>query len=358
MDNLGVKETYLELHFLSTFVHEIAHHDDRMRRTARGRWRFDSHEKDEAYAESTQRRWMEQVVVPYLRERHGARLAELESWIEEHAKVRIPCEWLCGDPRTTETADLSQVFGGISHCFENLLEDIESGEPSSTIRLEFATNLHFNGHYPLALDIVETLIRERPADLECLTAKADFLNHLGRNDEALEILRQVLSTNPDLEKAWHIQSLVSQDRKDWAGVLEATATVLRLGEDRAAHVVARQARALLELGRFEELGERIAELKAGSSRLRKAEAFAFEAVALLRGGRLEEALEVAGQGLAIAGSWTWRDTAMPELRAVRFDALCRLGRRREATPLDETTFAALERRGHEEWARSLRAPAC
>ena len=45
---------------------------------------------------------------------------------------------------------------------------------------------------------------------------------------------------------------------------------------------------------------------------------------------------------------------MYELLAVRFDALCRLGRRSEASPLNETTLEFLERRGHEDWVCRLR----
>jgi len=352
--NRSVKETYLALRFLCTFVHEIAHHEDRMLRMGRGRWRYDSKEKKEAYAESTARAWVEEAAVPYLREKHGARLAELESWIEAHAGVRIPCEWLCGDPRSNEVGDLSRVFGGIVRCFEDLLEDVESGEDARTIRRNLALHVHYNGHYAFAIEVVDALIREDPDDLESLTARADFLNHLDRNEEASEILRRVLSRNPDLEEAWHVGALVARDVRDWAAVLEATENDLRLAGKRSSYIVALQARALLELGRLEELAERIAELKGVGRDCPKADAFALEAVALLRTGRLDEALAAAGEGLAILGSKTWRDTR-PELRAARFDALCRLGRRAEAAPLDETTFEALERRGYEEWVLRLRA---
>ena len=340
--NRSVKETYLALRFLTTFVHEVAHNEDRMFRMGRGRWRFDSKEKKETYATSTQSVWAAHAVVPYLRERHGARLAELESWIEAHAGVRVPCDWLCADLGT-------DIEPGIPLCFEELIEDVESGEDPRSIRRNLAITVHYDGHYAFAIEIVDALLREDPDDLESLTARADFLNHLGRNEEAQEILNRVLAANPDLENAWYVQALVSQDRKDWVGVLEAIANRLRLRGDRFPHVVARQARALLELGRFEELGERIAELKAGRSRAFRARAFGFEAMALLRSGKHAEALAVAGEGLEIAGNMT-----CPELLAARFDALCRLGRGHEAPPLEEETLDALERRGHEEWASRLR----
>jgi hypothetical protein len=60
----------LELRFrmLRTLVHELAHHQDRMRRVARGRWRMDDERKAEWYADILTRRWCADVVVPYLRE--------------------------------------------------------------------------------------------------------------------------------------------------------------------------------------------------------------------------------------------------------------------------------------------------
>jgi hypothetical protein len=58
----------IELRFrmLKTVVHEVAHHFDRARRVARGRWSTDSEDKNERYAGAMTRRWCRDVVVPYL----------------------------------------------------------------------------------------------------------------------------------------------------------------------------------------------------------------------------------------------------------------------------------------------------
>src|SRR5437867_10845050 len=39
----------LKLEMLDTLVHELAHHQDRMMRTARGRWLADRRDRDEVY---------------------------------------------------------------------------------------------------------------------------------------------------------------------------------------------------------------------------------------------------------------------------------------------------------------------
>src|SRR5213594_2578694 len=65
IQNVRVKETYLKLYFLSTLVHEIAHHDDKQRRVRRGRWRFDQQKKMETYANRAQHGWVQGLVIPY-----------------------------------------------------------------------------------------------------------------------------------------------------------------------------------------------------------------------------------------------------------------------------------------------------
>jgi hypothetical protein len=47
---------------LEAFVHEVAHHDDRMRRTGRGRWLADDNKKAEIYAQAGARTWVRDCV--------------------------------------------------------------------------------------------------------------------------------------------------------------------------------------------------------------------------------------------------------------------------------------------------------
>lgn len=54
---------------LHTLFHEIAHHQDRTTRVARGRWRMDDECKDEAYAEKMESKWCRTIIKPYLKQR-------------------------------------------------------------------------------------------------------------------------------------------------------------------------------------------------------------------------------------------------------------------------------------------------
>jgi hypothetical protein len=65
---------------LEALVHELAHHDDWMRRVARGRWRMDVTHRGEAYAEAEAARMVTASVVPYLYEAYEGALLAFASW--------------------------------------------------------------------------------------------------------------------------------------------------------------------------------------------------------------------------------------------------------------------------------------
>lgn len=71
-----VDELNLKFHMLETLLHELAHHQDRMRRTRRGRWHADKTETLEEYAEAMTLEWGETVLIPYLAERYGGQNAQ------------------------------------------------------------------------------------------------------------------------------------------------------------------------------------------------------------------------------------------------------------------------------------------
>lgn len=48
----------------STLLHELAHHDDKVRRVARGRWTLWNVRRAEDYADATAEQWMREFVLP------------------------------------------------------------------------------------------------------------------------------------------------------------------------------------------------------------------------------------------------------------------------------------------------------
>ena len=71
----------LRFEMLSSFVHELAHHDDRRRRVARGRWTQDDYAQAEAYAQTTAAPWVTDVVLPYVLEQYPDELRQLLEWV-------------------------------------------------------------------------------------------------------------------------------------------------------------------------------------------------------------------------------------------------------------------------------------
>lgn len=71
----------LRFEMLSSFVHELAHHDDRRRRVARGRWTQDDYKQAEAYAQQTAAQWVTDMVLPYMLEQYPDELRRLANWV-------------------------------------------------------------------------------------------------------------------------------------------------------------------------------------------------------------------------------------------------------------------------------------
>jgi hypothetical protein len=61
----------MRLQMLLTLVHEVAHHHDKSRRTARGRWRMDDTQKAESFADRLACRWFRERVIPFVNDRYG-----------------------------------------------------------------------------------------------------------------------------------------------------------------------------------------------------------------------------------------------------------------------------------------------
>ena len=75
-----VWEVALKAEMLASLVHEIAHHDDRTRRFARGRWIMENRALNERYAKRFQAEWTDRYVLPYVLDRYAIQVGELRAW--------------------------------------------------------------------------------------------------------------------------------------------------------------------------------------------------------------------------------------------------------------------------------------
>ncbi len=344
---------FLKLQILSTLFHELAHHDDYMRRTRQGRWLKHQKEKVEIYAEKFQHIWGQEILLPYLHKTYPNEIQCFEYWIKEKIKVPFPFESFCKDSRRTMKG------GGISLKYFlrdplgmlcDLFLDIENDVPEHEFRRKFAEDLHFTNEFELAIQVIEEILKENPNDLLALTEKADYLHHLERDSEGREIARKVVKQDPDILQAWRVIENTSESLLDWESALIAYKNIRRLKEKRSPMDLINEARCLLELEQYDEFNKLITQAKEYESIYVHLRASGLIAISLLRQNRFQEALDLAQKNIAEAEKTTWAY----ELLAVEFEALHKLGRGNEAKSLDDKTLNRLEGRNYGPWVDTLK----
>jgi tetratricopeptide (TPR) repeat protein len=351
---LATWELYLRLRMLSTFVHEVAHHDDATRRVARGRWRMDDTDKNEGYAGATQARWVQQCVVPYLEEAYPEAVREFGAWLSHHGGTEIPLALLAGGWRwDAEGKAVPLYFGSACEAFGELAEGVHKGEPLTANRLEFARYLHYGENYAEALRILGRVLGEEPANPEALTLQADVLEHQGEHQLAEALARQVVTADENYTDAWMVLADVYEGRQEWGRLLEAAGRGVR-GTDPSdwnwRALLVHRGRANLELANFADLAADVEALEAwAEGRSHSRDAAALRALLLLRTGRCEEALQVALLNLG--------QKCLPRHRAIltaaRFEAAHRLGRPDEAGTLPTDVIDTLRHLHYGGWVDRL-----
>lgn len=341
-------EPYLKLRMLSTLVHEIAHHFDHRRRIARGLWRADDAHKVETYADAREHEWVHELVVPYVLRAHAPAVSALDRWMTEHLGVSLDLGLLASN------CSRQHLFGDVGSAFKGVLFGMRAGQPRDETRVQFARDLHYIERNDLTQRVLDALLAAEPQHPEALALRAKVVVQERRFTEADTILRGVLARDARCLEAWRVLADLESERRDWRGLLAAASRGAELSEAerldrRRVGFVAERARALLELGEHEALATDVAELIADRGYAWRARGYGFRAIALLRTGRLAEALATADEGLLHAQRSTWRH----ELLAVRFEAGRALHPSRPLDALLPETLENLRHRGFEDWAERL-----
>jgi hypothetical protein len=326
----GIVDLYFRLRMLTTFVHELAHHQDLTTRWGRRQWRRDDRQRDEVYARDLEHAWTQDFVVPYLRETYPDEVASLGRWIETHGGKSVSLSVLAGDPR------YELLLNG-DLAFESLLQAVAKGGSAPDTHVSFADDLRYCGRVDDALEIVGNVLRDHPRHHAALLLHGRLLLEDGRLDEAAAIA--------EAASAWELVSEIAFARSDWEGALAAGVRVHQgpvLSNARAWRVRETMVRALLELERFDEVEQSLVWLRGWDAlrRSRPKELEMLECLVLLRRGACEEALARATTLLESGGTFF-------VVRATRFEAACRLGR--SPDPLDQETKDGLRRLGYGAW---------
>jgi tetratricopeptide (TPR) repeat protein len=340
-----MRELYLRLQMLNTFMHEVAHHREHQAYGARGRWLDRPEHKSELYAKRAAFRWTQQCVVPYLEWAYSEPAQALRAWIAQQGGVALPLSKLVDEP--------GQLFFYTTEAVEELARAVDAQEPVRERRLAFARDLHYADLFDEALESVAAVLVDHPGDAEALTLQADIYEHQEHYDEAERVARAVVSEDAAYEDAWEVLIDVYQARGDWQALEEAASRLIALPNPegqiiRSAHWD--RARARIELGDFEPAIADLAVFSQLRTRLAPHKRAVLQAVSLLREGRYEEAFWTANEHLR-----RWHDFLpwRAELAAVRFEAAHRLERPNQAGRLIADDIAQLRRRGYWAWMDRL-----
>jgi tetratricopeptide (TPR) repeat protein len=320
LPNRKILEVYLRLCMLSTLLHEIAHHMQRVIQGQRGRWCVAPGELTERDAEQREYQWAQAVAAPYLEQTYPKEVKALYEWMAFHGGAAISLAALAEAP-------VEPGLWSSQIAFESLVEAVHTQQPLKETRLGFANNLYHAEHHAEALQIIERVLVDHPQDAEALTLQAHVYNRQKRYAEAEQIALAVISSDERCVDAWKELAAVAEAQGNWRLLEQATTKVIELSERLQIFALGDRARARLELGQFQEAEADMEALAAfqGKGSLVPKMVTVLKAVLLLRTGHFQEAWEIATVSLKRPWS-TWRCM----LSAIRLEAAQHLGKPCEA----------------------------
>lgn len=308
-----IVELYLRKCMLSTFLHELAHHQDAMIRVARGRWRMDDEDRDESYANQKQQQWTKEHVIPCLEAAHPEQVEDLLRWVERHAGMRVPLSVLF---------DLDR---DLVDCFGMFIEGVIEGEEPTESAIRLAQYLVWNKNEGMGLALLEHALPEHAQNRDAHAIKAEAFKGLGRLDLAIATAHVAIGIGPHEAGPWWILFSCLRKQRAWLELLRQTEradSMLASAPKRMLENLAlERAVALINLGRYGEAIDLVGCSWDTLSGAGKASRGVLLAVALLGCGRHEEVLSVCKVAVESAGD-SWRT----EFEACQFVAAVRLGR--------------------------------
>jgi tetratricopeptide (TPR) repeat protein len=215
-----ILEFYMRLKILMTFVHELGHHFDHTSRIARGRWRNDSTEKVEIYAETIEYEWLQEYLIPFLEQRYSDERAKFQSWMIEHIGIEIPLRLLIGDTRSTIKGGgiRETVLFSTGLAFHDFIKAVIEGSNMMAARLEFADDLHMAGEYELALAIIQTVFAKEPNNLTAIILEGEIFVHQERFDAAKNQAEAALRLEPENVEALEVLADAYEGLRQWDSV--------------------------------------------------------------------------------------------------------------------------------------------
>lgn len=230
---IQIKEVipFLRLKMLETFVHELAHHDDNMRRTGRGRWLGINEWKCEEYAELKEKEWAVEIVLPYLIETYPEDYEALSNWIEKYGGVNFPLHILAEELEARDIDGMIRIIFSATSAVINLFRNFLKGMSRYDAMLEFAHDIHIGDYYEESLISLNSILKEYPDDPKALGMKADTYIHLGKFEEAKQAATLCLSIDPRNTDAHDSLCDVYQRDRAWLELYEQSSKGINAAEE-------------------------------------------------------------------------------------------------------------------------------
>lgn len=294
---LDVIEPFLRLKMLMTFIHEVAHHDDNLRRSGQGRCFGLNESRCENYAEAQEALWAKMAVIPYLCEAYPEEYTRLLNWINKMGGADISLNSLIGE-YSDRIGGLYRLGFTIESAVDEMIKNVFKGKSNREVMLEFANDLHIGDHYDECMKSLEILLTKDSRDAEALGIKADTLIHLEKYDQAEITAKECLTIAPTNIDALRALCDVQRKRKNWELLKQISAKGIQVSSGwRSYYFMENNLIASLHMKEYKTASEDAESLPDKTSRAEQKKR-AFTILVAFVAGDAEKAVQMAKEFLA------------------------------------------------------------
>lgn len=150
------------------------------------------------------------------------------------------------------------MLGELENCIESYNRALTNGYDTAGMQYYMALAYEEMGNYDLVLRHLNRAIAKDPADPNFKVKKAYVLIGMHRQDEALQVARDIVESCPELYDGYHIRTNLLQAKGDYEGALESAQEAMTLFPNDVG-LCMDEIRCLALCGRLEEADKRLSE---------------------------------------------------------------------------------------------------
>jgi len=166
LPNRAMWELFLRFRMLTVFLHEVAHHVDRMQLQAFGNELFPPGEHRESESENISFPWVLEYGIPYLERAYVEEMDEFSRWTEQYVGRRLSLTDLVTPPRAfagnTRAFTPNDTIFSLESLVTRLATLLHEGQTIRDTRYNSALTFVCREEYPEAYAILSALLAEYP----------------------------------------------------------------------------------------------------------------------------------------------------------------------------------------------------